>query len=222
MSEILRWLADMVRDVFRTLDWPLFLGLSALMGIGLAVLYSAGGEAQGTRLMLAQGARFGVGLLAMWGLSRVSPTRLRAWTPGVFLVSLLPLILVLFIGTGKHGQHWIDLKLFYLQPSELMKISLPMMMAWYLHREPLPPAIRTVLVAGALIALPTGLILLQPDFGTAMLVDAAGNRVGASSYTEMVEAIAAYPTEVADILQTLGYRPVDLLEELAATYGCDV
>ena len=174
MSEILRWLADLVRDVFRTLDWPLFLGLSALMGIGLAVLYSAGGEAQGTRLMLAQGARFGVGLLAMWGLSRVSPTRLRAWTPGVFLVSLLPLILVLFIGTGKHGQHWIDLKLFYLQPSELMKISLPMMMAWYLHREPLPPAIRTVLVAGALIALPTGLILLQPDFGTAMLVAASG------------------------------------------------
>ena len=64
MSEILRWLADLVRDVFRTLDWPLFLGLSALMGIGLAVLYSAGGEAQGTRLMLAQGARFGVGVLA--------------------------------------------------------------------------------------------------------------------------------------------------------------
>ena len=55
-----------------------------------------------------------------------------------------------------------------------MKISLPMMMAWYLHREPLPPAIRTVLVAGALIALPTGLILLQPDFGTAMLVAASG------------------------------------------------
>ena len=71
-------------------------------------------------------------------------------------------------------RHWIDLKLFYLQPSELMKISLPMMMAWYLHREPLPPAIRTVLVAGALIALPTGLILLQPDFGTAMLVAASG------------------------------------------------
>ena len=66
----------------------------------------------------------------MWGLSRVSPTRLRAWTPGVFLVSLLPLILVLFIGTGKHGQHWIDLKLFYLQPSELMKILSLIHISW--------------------------------------------------------------------------------------------
>ena len=174
MSQILRWLGDLIRDVLRTVDWLLLLALAGLMGIALAVLYSAGGEAQGMRLVLAQGARFGVGLLAMWGLSRVSPTRLRAWTPGVFLVSLLPLVLVLFIGTGKHGQHWIDLKLFYLQPSELMKISLPMMMAWYLHREPLPPSLRTVLVAGALIALPTGLILLQPDFGTAMLVVASG------------------------------------------------
>ena len=174
MSEILRWLADLVRDLFHTLDWPLFLALSALMGIGLAVLYSAGGEAQGTRLMLAQGARFGVGVLAMWGLSRISPTRLRAWTPGFFVATLVLLVLVLFIGTGKHGAHWIDLKVFYLQPSELLKISLPMMMAWYLHREPLPPSFRTVLGAGILVGIPTGLILLQPDFGTAMLVVASG------------------------------------------------
>ncbi|WP_163843475.1 FtsW/RodA/SpoVE family cell cycle protein, partial [Pseudoxanthomonas sacheonensis] len=174
MSEILRWLADLVRYFLRTLDWPLLLALSVLMGIGLAVLYSAGGDAQGMRLMLAQGARFVVGLAAMWGLSRVTPSRLRAWTPGVFLISLLPLILVLFIGSGKHGNHWIDLKLFYFQPSELMKLCLPMMMAWYLHREPLPPRIRTVLAAGVLIGVPTGLILLQPDFGTGMLVAASG------------------------------------------------
>jgi rod shape determining protein RodA len=152
----------------------LLLALSALMGIGLAVLYSAGGDAQGMRLMLAQGARFVVGLAAMWGLSRVTPSRLRAWTPGLFVASLLPLILVLFIGSGKHGNHWIDLKLFYFQPSELMKLSLPMMMAWYLHREPLPPRMLTVLAAGLLIGVPTGLILLQPDFGTAMLVAASG------------------------------------------------
>ena len=85
MSEILRWLFDLGRYFARTLDWPLLLALGALMGIGLAVLYSAGGETQGTHLMLAQGARFAAGLAAMWGLSRVSATRLRAWTPGVFL-----------------------------------------------------------------------------------------------------------------------------------------
>ena len=174
MSEILHWLLDLLRYFLRTLDWPLLLALSALMGIGLAVLYSAGGDGQGMHLMLAQGARFGVGLAAMWALSRVTPTRLRAWTPGTYLASLLPLLLVLFIGSGRHGNHWIDLKLFYFQPSELMKLSLPMMMAWYLHREPLPPRLRTVLAAGALIGVPTAMILLQPDFGTAMLVVASG------------------------------------------------
>jgi rod shape determining protein RodA len=174
MSDLLRWAFDVMRHLLRTLDWPLLLALSALMGVGLAVLYSAGGEAQGTRLMLAQGARFAVGIAAMWGLSRVSPVRLRGWTPGVFAVTLALLVLVLFIGTGKHGAHWIDLKVFYLQPSELLKISLPMMMAWYLHREPLPPSFRTVLVAGLIVGIPTGLILLQPDFGTGMLVVASG------------------------------------------------
>ena len=174
MSEILHWLLDLLRNFLRTLDWPLLLALSALMGIGLAVLYSAGGDNQGTHLMLAQGARFAVGLAAMWGLSRVTPMRLRAWTPGVYLASLLPLLLVLFIGSGRHGNHWIDLKLFYFQPSELMKLSLPMIMAWYLHHEPLPPRLRTVLTAGILIGVPTAMILLQPDFGTAMLVAASG------------------------------------------------
>ncbi len=174
MTDILRWLIDLARHVLRTLDWPLLGALCALMVIGLSVLYSAGGETQGTRLVLAQGARFAVGLAAMWGLSRVSPVRLRGWTPGAFALSLLPLLLVLFIGTGKHGRHWIDLKLFYLQPSELLKMTLPMMMAWYLHREPLPPRFLTVVVAGVLIGIPTGLILLQPDFGTGMLVAASG------------------------------------------------
>ncbi|WP_411833912.1 rod shape-determining protein RodA [Pseudoxanthomonas mexicana] len=174
MTDLLRWAFDLLRHLLRTLDWPLLLALGALMGIGLAVLYSAGGEAQGARLVMAQGARFGVGLGAMWALSRVSPVRLRAWTPGAYAITLLPLLLVLFIGTGKHGAHWIDLKVFYFQPAELMKITLPMMMAWYLHGQPLPPRIRTVLVAGAITVLPVGLILLQPDFGTAMLVASSG------------------------------------------------
>ncbi|WP_454832317.1 rod shape-determining protein RodA [Pseudoxanthomonas wuyuanensis] len=174
MNDILRWVFDLLRRLLHTLDWPLLLALAGLMGIGVAVLYSAGGDSQGSRLAINQGARFAVGLGAMWALSRVSPVRLRSWTPGVFAVSLLPLIAVLFIGTGKHGQHWIDLKLFYLQPAELLKISLPMMMAWYLHREPLPPRIGTVLAGGVLLGIPTALILLQPDFGTAMLVAASG------------------------------------------------
>ena len=174
MKDFLRWLADMVGRATRGLDWPLLLALAALMGIGLAVLYSAGGARSGPALLKAQGARFAIGLAAMWALSRVSVIQLRTWSPSVYVLSLLPLVAVLLVGTGKHGRHWLDLGVFYLQPSELLKISLPMMVAWYLHQRPLPPRIGTVLGSAVLIAIPTALILRQPDFGTAMLIAASG------------------------------------------------
>lgn len=172
MSEILRWLLGLVARVVESLDPWLCVALGGLMAVGLAVLYSAGNESNA--LVLAQGARYAVGLGALWALSRVSPLRLRNAAPLVYAVSLVPLVLVLFIGTGKHGRHWIDLGVFYFQPSELLKLSLPLMLAWWLNRATLPPRVGTVLVAGALIALPFGLILLQPDFGTGMLVAASG------------------------------------------------
>ncbi|KAF1699251.1 hypothetical protein CSC62_02480, partial [Pseudoxanthomonas jiangsuensis] len=174
MRDFLRWLLDLAGRATRTLDWPLCLALAALMGFGLAVLYSAGGASGGPALVQAQGARFALGLLAMWALSRVSVIRLRAWSPTVYVLSLLPLLAVLLVGTGKHGRHWLNLGVFYLQPSELLKIALPMMVAWYLHLRPLPPRIGTVVTAAILVALPTGLILLQPDFGTAMLIASSG------------------------------------------------
>ena len=174
MKDFLRWLVDLARRFVRTLDWPLCLALAALMAFGLAVLYSAGGASGGSALIKAQGARFAVGLVAMWALSRVSVIRLRAWSRGVYLLALLPLLAVLLVGTGKHGRHWLNLGVFYLQPSELLKIALPMMVAWYLHSRPLPPRAGTVLATVLMIAAPTGLILLQPDFGTAMLIAASG------------------------------------------------
>lgn len=173
MNEILRWLLDLLLRFTRTLDLPLCAALLALMAIALAVLYSAGGG-NGMALVTAQGARFAVGLAAMWALSRMSPLRLRDFTPLVYAATLLPLLLVLVIGTGRHGQHWIDLKLFYFQPSELLKLSLPMMAAWHLNRQLLPPRLPAVLATGLIIVVPTALVLLQPDFGTAMLVAISG------------------------------------------------
>jgi rod shape determining protein RodA len=171
MSIILRWLLDLLVRFFRTIDLALLGALLALMVIGLAVLYSAG---QSTTLVIAQALRFAVGLGAMWALSRLPPTQLRNWTPLVYAGSLLPLALVLVFGQGRHGAHWLNLGVFYFQPSELLKLSLPMMVAWYLSLQPLPPRLGVVLVAGLLIGVPTGLILLQPDFGTAMLVGTSG------------------------------------------------
>ena len=176
MSTILRWLLELLQRFTRTLDWPLCAALFALMAIALAVLYSAGGDA-GSHLVLAQGVRYGVGLGAMWVLSRVTPLQLREVTPLVYALTLIPLLVVIAIGTGKYGRSWIDLKFFYFQPAELLKLSLPMMAAWYLSGQILPPRIGQVLVAGLVIAIPTGLILMQPDFGTAMLVAASGGFV---------------------------------------------
>lgn len=172
MRILLRWLLDLLRRFTRTLDLPLLAALAALMAIGLAVLYSASDES--ASMATAQGARYGVGLAAMWAFSRMSPTRLRNWTPLIYGLSLLPLVMVLFVGQGRHGNHWINLGVFYFQPAEVLKLSLPMMLAWYLNDRPLPPRLPVVLVAGVIIAVPTLLILKQPDFGTAMLVAISG------------------------------------------------
>lgn len=175
MSNLLRWLFDLGERFVRSLDLPLCAALAALMAMGLMVMHSAGGATGGSgRLVLAQGARFAIGLLAMWAISRVSVPRLRAWTPLIYALSMLPLLAVFALGTGKYGRQWLDLKLFYLQPAELLKISLPMMMAWYLHRVPLPPRLNSVLVGLAIIGVPTALIMLQPDFGTGVLIAASG------------------------------------------------
>ncbi|WP_345294536.1 rod shape-determining protein RodA [Luteimonas vadosa] len=172
MNVILQWLLEMAERFTRTLDWTLCVALLALMAIGLAVLYSAGN--QNEALVVSQAARYGVGLAVMWALSRIPPIRLREATPYVYALSLVPLVVVLFVGTGRSGQHWINLGIFYFQPAELMKLSLPMMAAWMLHVGTLPPRFLTTVATIAIIALPTGLILMQPDFGTAMLVASSG------------------------------------------------
>lgn len=172
MTVLLRWLLNLLRGVLRTLDLSLLVALVALSLIGLAVLYSAGGKSEA--MVTAQAVRDGIGFAAMWALSRVPPRQLRNWTPLVYAASLVPLALVLVLGTGKHGNHWLNLGVFYFQPAEVAKLSLPMMMAWYLNHQPLPPRLPVLLMAGVLLAVPTGLVMLQPDFGTAVLVGISG------------------------------------------------
>ncbi|MES2858846.1 MAG: rod shape-determining protein RodA [Pseudomonadota bacterium] len=172
MNIILRWVADMLLRFLRSLDLPLLAGLLALMGIGLAVLYSAGNES--SRLVLTQGVYFGIGLGALWLLSRMPAHLLKQVTPVAYALSLVPMVLVLFIGSGKYGNHWINLGVFNFQPSELAKLTLPMMLAWHLDRRPLPPNLRSLGIALLILAVPVALILLQRDLGTAVLVLASG------------------------------------------------
>jgi rod shape determining protein RodA len=155
------------------IDLPLLLLLLLICGFGLLVLYSASGEsiAQVER----QGLRLGLALVLMLGIAQLSPAVLRQWSFPLYLVGLLLLILVLLFGEQSKGaQRWLDLGVVRFQPSEILKLALPMMVAWYLSLRPLPPRLLDIAVAGLLIALPVLLIFKQPDLGTALLVGSAG------------------------------------------------
>lgn len=172
MNVILRVLLDLLLRVLRSLDLPLLAALLALMGIGLATQYSASNES--LRVVTTQAVYFGVGLAALWVASRFPVHVLKQFTPLAYIASLVPLVLVLFIGSGKYGNHWINLGFFNFQPSELAKLTLPMMLAWTLDRQRLPPRPAALASALLVIALPVGLVLLQRDLGTAVLVLASG------------------------------------------------
>jgi rod shape determining protein RodA len=165
-------LREWIEEFLDKIDWPLFVALCCVMAASLVVQASAGGGEM--RVMLAQAARFVAGIGAMVLLSRVPPARLRIWTPIVFGVTMALLPMVFAFGHGRSARLWINLGIFYLQPGELLKISVPMMVAWYLHRVPLPPRWGTTVVCALIIGAPVGLIILQPDLGTGMLVAASG------------------------------------------------
>lgn len=174
-----RWRNLAVRLAAR-IDPVLLALLLVVMAVGMAVLFSAAGghdPAQAARaghFMRAQGARFLVGLLVLVLAAQLPPVKLRVWAPWLFVGSLLLLALVPVFGSGRSGRHWLDLGLFYLQPAELMKLSVPMMIAWQMHRSVLPPRWGALVAAGVLLGLPAALIALQPDLGTAVPVAASG------------------------------------------------
>ncbi len=155
------------------LDLPLLSGLLALCAFGLVVLYSASGQdlAQVERQAMRLAIAFGV----LFALSQVHPHTLRRWSPWLYLAGILMLALVLVMGAvGKGAQRWLDLGFMRFQPSELVKLATPMMIAWYLSGRSLPPNWKQLLVSLALIALPVVLIARQPDLGTAILVASSG------------------------------------------------
>jgi len=154
------------------LDVPLLLGLLLLMAFGLVVLYSASGESMD--VVYRQGTRLGVGLAAMLVLSLVPPHILRIWTPWLYALGVVLLVATWLFGVGRGASRWLDLGLFRFQPSEIMKLAVPMMMAWYLHPRRLPPDLASIMVSVAILAVPAVLIALQPDLGTALLVGVSG------------------------------------------------
>ncbi len=153
-------------------SWLLLL-LLMVCGLGLVVLYSASGHDMDA--VIAQGKRLALGLVVMVAIAQAPPEWYRTAAPWLYGVTAVLLILVLLLGDAAKGaQRWLDLGILRFQPSELMKLAMPMVIAAYLHHRLLPPSLGTMALTLVLVGIPAGLVMNQPDLGTALLIIAAG------------------------------------------------
>ncbi len=173
-SRTRRTLTGAARVLFALkIDGPLVVGLALIAAYGLVVLYSASGQSMPTIARTA--ARLGIGTVAMLLLAQINPNFLRRSTPWLYAGGCFLLVIVAAIGhIGMGAQRWLDLGLFRFQPSELMKLAVPMMCAWYLQERALPPSWGSLTILSVLILLPVALVVVQPDLGTAALIAIAG------------------------------------------------
>ena len=180
----------MAQDYVRSLPWRvslshrrryvvhsdpwLLLFLAAIIAFGLVVLFSA---AQRDEAVVAnQGWRIGFAVFVMLAMAQFNPRVYMRWAPMLYAAGIVLLVAVLIVGsTAKGAQRWLDLPgLPRFQPSEIMKLVVPLTIAWYLHERPLPPNWKDLAAAIALFVVPAGLIAPQPDLGTAVMVASGG------------------------------------------------
>ena len=155
------------------IDWPLFSLIMILTAFGLVILYSA--ASQNISVILRQIAHIVGAMSLMLILAFIPPHKYKAWTPYLYTIGLVLLIAVMIIGKiGKGAQRWLDLGFFRFQPSEIMKLATPMMLAWLVDKYKLPMTTKTLSISLILLALPFMLIAKQPDLGTAIMVGIAG------------------------------------------------
>jgi rod shape determining protein RodA len=155
------------------LDLPLVFALLLAASYGLLVLFSA--IDQDPKRLEAQLLRLGLAFGVMIFVAQIPPRLWRRLAVPLYVAGVLMLVAVLAVGEiGKGAQRWLDLGLLRFQPSELLKLGVPLMLAWFLALRPLPPGGWRTLVAAILTAVPAVLIARQPDLGTALLVGSAG------------------------------------------------
>lgn len=163
------------RFTFKSLhyDLPLLGLILVLIVFGLLILYSASNE--NLSMLFRQCFRLGFAFLVMLAFAFIPPHKYKSWTPWIYTAGLTLLIAVMLMGKiGKGAQRWLDLGLFRFQPSEIMKLAVPMMAAWYFSIIPTAINLKNVLIAALIVFIPAALIAKQPDLGTAIMVGSAG------------------------------------------------
>ncbi len=152
------------------IDGPLMVITSLLLAIALIAMASASPERLMTHL-----SHIALALLIMRIVAQIPPPRLMLFAPVIYLVGLLLLVAVVLFGDiSKGARRWLDLGFMRIQPSELMKIAMPLMLAWYFQKHEALLRLREYVVAAIVLLVPVALILRQPDLGTAILVFASG------------------------------------------------
>lgn len=173
MTDISHWLKRGWQLLTGHIDWPLLIITAAIMGMGLATIYSA--TIDSTHRMMSQAGNMGIALMVMWFVARIAPQKLMNYAIPLYILGLLLLLGVFLFGIRVNGaKRWLSLGFTRIQPSEILKIAMPMMLAWFFYKFESTLNWRHYLIATFLIAIPFLLIAKQPDLGTALLVGSAG------------------------------------------------
>jgi rod shape determining protein RodA len=158
----------------RRIDGPLMAALALTLALGVLVVYSASGGSSLDRIAV-QARNLAIAVAALWVCAQIHPQVLMRLAVPLYVGGIALLIAVAFFGEIRNGaRRWLDLGVTTIQPSEIMKIAVPLMLAWYFHRQEQGPRMRDYAVAALLLALPVGLIMRQPDLGTSLLIFASG------------------------------------------------
>ena len=171
-EDVLRRRATLLQRMH--IDGWLLLLLLALGAGSLFILYSASGK--NIDLLLKQASSFGIGMVGVVVIAQFDPRFMARWVPLAYLMGVALLVVVEVMGhTAMGATRWINIPgVIRFQPSELMKIIMPMTIAWYLSRHNLPPRFKHIVISLAMIGVPFVLIVKQPDLGTSLLILASG------------------------------------------------
>ena len=161
------------KGFLKPLDPVLGLGLLLMVSVSLVVLYSAGDG--NFNLVLRQLLNILVALAALWIVARMPLHYLLRSAVPIYVIGFILLVMVALFGEVSHGaRRWLNLGVANIQPSELMKVGIPLMMAWYFERHEATLTLKNYFIATLLLVMPTALIFRQPDLGTAILIAASG------------------------------------------------
>lgn len=155
------------------IDMWLFVPLLIISAFGLLILYSASNES--LAVVQSQSFKLIVGFGLMIAISQIHPNKIRVFSPKLYFITLFLLLCVMLFGDKIMGaRRWLNLGFINLQPSEVMKLALPMMLAWLIFKKGMPKKLSTAIGFSALIILPIMFVLRQPDLGTSILIVASG------------------------------------------------